>query len=219
MRIGIIGAGFIGRAVASLAVRNGHEVMISNSRDPRSLGSTVVALGCKAGTAQQAAEFGEAVVVAIPFFAHRSVPVGPVAGKPVLDANNYYPERDGHIPELDGEETTTSEMLAVHLVGAHVVKAFNAILQQDLAEGGTAPGTPGRRALPIAGDDEAAKQIVAGLHDQFGYDVVDAGPLSQGWRFQRAMPAYCIPLDAASLRAALEAAERGVEQPHGSWRR
>lgn len=219
MRIGIIGAGFIGRAVASLAVKSGHEVMISNSREPRTLGSTVIAIGCKAGTAQQAAEFGEAVVVAIPFHAYRSIPVGPVAGKPVLDANNYYPERDGRVPELDQEETTTSEMLAAHLAGARIVKAFNAILQKDLAEGGTPPGTPGRRALPIAGDDAAAKQVAALLHDQFGYDVVDAGPLSEGWRFQRAMPAYCVPLDAAGLRVALAAAQRGVERPHGSWRR
>ena len=219
MKIGIIGAGFIGRAVAHLAIENGHDVMISNSREPRTLGSTVVALGCKAGTAQQAGDFGEAVIVAIPFSAYRSVPVSPLAGKPVLDANNYYPQRDGNIVELDREQTTTSELLAAHLTGARIVKAFNAILQRDLALGGTARGTPGRRALPIAGDDAEAKRVAAKLHDQFGYDVVDAGPLSEGWRFQRAMPAYCIPLDAAGLTAALAAAERGVEQPHGSWRR
>ena len=110
-------------------------------------------------------------------------------------------------------------MLADHLVEAKIVKAFNAILQQDLAAGGTRPGTPGRRALPIAGDDPKAKQVAAGLHDQFGYDVVDAGPLSEGRRFQRAMPAYFVPLDAAGLTAALAAAERGVERPLGSWRR
>ncbi len=219
MRIGIIGAGFIGRAVAGLGVTHGHDVMISNSREPRTLGSTAVAIGCKTGTAQQAAEFGDAVVVAIPFNAYRSVPIKPLAGKPVLDANNYYPQRDGNIAELDREETTTSEMLAAHLVDAKVVKAFNAILQQDLAAGGTPPGTPDRRALPIASDDAGAKQLAAGLHDQFGYDVVDAGPLAEGWRFQRAMPAYCIPLHAADLAMALAAAQRGVEQPHGSWRR
>ena len=219
MRIGIIGAGFIGRAVAGLGVQHGHDVMISNSREPRTLGSTVVALGCKAGTAQQAAAFGDIVVVAIPFSAYRAVPAEPLTGKPVLDSNNYYPQRDGPVAELDREETTTSELLAGHLVGAKVVKAFNAILQQDLAEGGTPPGTPGRRALPIAGDDPGAKQLAATLHDGFGYDVVDAGPLAAGWRFQRAMPAYCVPLDAAGLATALAAAERGVELPHGSWRR
>lgn len=218
MNVGIIGAGFIGRAVAAHAVKQGHEVMISNSRSPDTLGSTIVAIGCKAGTAEQAATFGEVVVVAIPFKNHRSIPAGPLAGKIVLDANNYYPHRDGRISELDDQETTTSEMLAKHLPGARVVKAFNAILQKDLAEGGTPRGTPGRRALPIAGDDAAAKEVTAGLLDQFGYDTVDAGPLSEGWRFERAKPAYCIPLDVAGLEKALAAAERGVELPHGSWR-
>ena len=218
MRIGIVGAGFIGRAIATLAVRAGHEVMISNSRDPRTLGSTVTAIGCRAGTALQAAEFGEMVAVAIPFFAIQSIQAAPLAGKPVLDANNYYPERDGRIAALDREETTTSEMLAALLPGARVVKAFNAILQKDLAQGGTPPGTPNRRALPIAGDDPAAKSSVAKLQDDFGYDTVDAGALAEGWRFQRAMPAYCIPLAIQGLEQALAAAQRGVELPHGSWR-
>lgn len=218
MRIGIIGAGFIGRAVASLGTKSGHDMMISNSREPKTLGSTVAAIGCQAGSVDQAASFGDIVVVAIPLLAYRSLPVAPLIGKPVLDANNYYPDRDGHIDELDRNETTTSELLAAHLTGAHVVKAFNAILQKDLAEGGSPPGTPGRRALPIAGDDASAKQVAAGLHDQFGFDVVDAGPLSEGWRFQRAMPAYCIAFDRDGMQAALASAQRGVELPHGSWR-
>ena len=219
MRLGVIGAGFIGRAVAALGVRAGYEVMISNSRDPRTLGSTVVALGCKAGTAVQAAGFGDLVVVAIPFHAIGSIQAAPLIGKTVLDANNYYPERDGRVAALDAEETTTSEMLAKQLPGARVVKAFNAILQKDLAAGGGPPGTANRRALPIAGDDTAAKQAVTAVQDAFGFDTVDAGPLAEGWRFQRAMPAYCVPLDAAALRDALAAARRGVEAPHGSWRR
>lgn len=219
MQIGIIGAGFIGRAVAGLAVRTGHEVMISNSRGPATLGSTIAAIGCTAGTVEQAATFGDLVLVAIPFHAMSSLPAATLAGKPVLDANNYYPERDGRIDALDRQEGTTSGMLAKHLGSALVVKAFNAILQKDLAEGGTAPGSLGRRALPIAGDDAEAKRLVAGLHDEFGYDVVDVGPLSEGWRFERAMPAYCVPLDRAGLTAALAAAQRGVEVPHGSWRR
>ncbi len=218
MKIGIVGAGFIGRAVAGLATKAGHEVMISNSRDPRTLGSTVIALRCKAGSAEQAATFGDIVVIAIPFHAIGDLPPDPFAGKPVLDANNYYPERDGRIAALDACETTTSEMLAAHLPGAHVVKAFNAILQKDLAEGGTPSGTPGRRALPLAGNNPAAKAVATALYDAFGYDTVDAGPLREGWRFERAMPAYCVPLDAPSLRVALAAAQRGVGVPHGSWR-
>lgn len=219
MKIGILGAGFIGRALATLAVKNGHDVMISNSRHPRTLGSTGVAIGCKIGTAQQASEFGDVIFVAIPLFAYKDIAPEPLAGKIVMDANNYYPQRDGDMKELQSNATTTSELLATHLAGARVVKAFNAILQGDLEKDGRPTGTVNRRALPIAGDEADAKKIVAGLIDAFGFDVVDAGPLSEGWRFQRAKPAYCIPLDDASLKLALAAAERNVEVPHGSWRR
>ena len=218
MKIGIIGAGFIGRGLASLAVKSGHEVMISNSRAPRTLGSTAVALRCQVGTAADAAAFGELVMLAIPFYAIDTLPSDALKGKIVVDANNYYPERDGAISELDRNETTTSEMLARHLAGARVVKAFNAILQRDLEVDCRAAGAPDRRALPISGDDVQAKRIVTGLLDQFGYDTVDAGPLSEGWRFQRAKPAYCIRLDVAGLMRALAEAQRDVEVPHGSWR-
>lgn len=219
MKIGIIGAGFIGRALAILAVKSGHELMISNSRHPRTLGSTAVAIGCKIGTAQDAAAFGDVVFVAIPLLAYKEIPAQPLAGKVVVDANNYYPQRDGAIEALDSHATTTSEMLAEHLADAKVVKAFNAILQGDLEKDGRTAGAPDRRALPIAGDDAQAKQLVTGLTDAFGFDVVDAGPLSEGWRFERAKPAYCIPLDVAGLKQALAAAERDVEVAHGSWRR
>ena len=219
MKIGIIGAGFIGRALATLAVKSGHEVMISNSRHPRTLGSTAVAIGCKIGTAQDAAAFGDVVFVAIPLLAYKEIPAQPLAGKIVVDANNYYPQRDGAIEALDSHATTTSEMLAEHLAGAKVVKAFNAILQGDLEKDGRPAGAPDRRALPIAGDDAHAKQVVTGLIDAFGFDVVDAGPLSEGWRFERAKPAYCIPLDVAGLKQALAAAERDIDVAHGSWRR
>lgn len=219
MKIGIIGAGFIGRALATLAVENGHDVMISNSRAAKTLGSTAVAIGCKVGTAVEAATFADLAIVAIPFAAYTEIAVEPLMGKIVLDANNYYPARDGRIEALDTHATTTSEMLAAHLQGAKVVKAFNAILQADLTTDGRSAGTPERRALPIAGDDLEAKRIATVLIDQFGFDVVDAGALSEGWRFQRAMPGYCIPLDVAGLTEALAAAQRGVEVPHGSWRR
>jgi predicted dinucleotide-binding enzyme len=219
MKIGIIGAGFIGRALATLAIKSGHEVMISNSRHPRTLGSIGVAIGCQIGTAQQAAEFGDVVFIAIPLFAYKEIAAPPLAGKIVVDANNYYPQRDGDIEALISNATTTSELLAQHLVGAKVVKAFNAILQGDLEKDGRPSDAADRRALPIAGDDAEAKKTVTGLIDAFGFDVVDAGPLSEGWRFQRAKPAYCIPLDSAGLKQALTAAEKDVELPHGSWRR
>lgn len=218
MKIGVIGAGFIGRALAKLALRHGHEAMISNSRSPETLASTAVAIGCKTGTTAEAARFGDVVILAIPLKAISDLDPKPFDGKIVLDANNYYPERDGTIPELESREATTSGLVARHLDGAKVVKAFNAILQNDIEPDARPKGAADRRALPIAGDDETAKQIVAQLVDQFGFDVVDGGSLAESWRFERAKPAYCMWLDAPQLRAALASAQRDVELPHGAWR-
>lgn len=218
MKIGVIGAGFIGRALARIAVAQGHEVMIANSRGPQTLTSTAIALHCRTGTVAEAARFGEVVVLAIPLHAVPALEAAPFEGRIVLDANNYYPERDGRIPELDAHQATTSGLLARHLPGAKVVKAFNAILQDDIEKDARPAGTPGRRALPIAGDDAQAKRVAAQLVDQFGFDPVDAGTLEDSWRFERAMPAYCVPLQAAELREALAAAQRGVEVALGAWR-
>ena len=216
VKIGIIGAGFIGRAVGRLAVARGHDVMLSNSRDPRTLTSAMISVGCRIGTAAQASAFGDLVVVAVPFWNHAAITPGPLTGKIVLDANNYYPQRDGVIEALDDHSTTTSEMLARHLAGAKIVKCFNAILERDIEKDALPPGQPGRRALPIAGDDTDAKQVTTTLLDGLGFDVVDAGPLAEGWRFERARPAYCVRFDRASLERALADAGRTVAE--GSWR-
>ena len=216
MRIGIIGAGFIGRAVGRLAVKQGYEVMLSNSRHPKTLGSAMVSVGCAIGTAKDAAEFGDVVLLAVPFSATQDIDPAPLVGKILMDADNYYPLRDGAIAELDSHETTTSEMTARHFAGARVVKAWNAILEKDIETTGKPAGEPHRRALPIAGDDADAKRIVTELFDKLGFDVVDAGPLSEGWRFERARPAYCVPLDKVGLAKALAEADRTV--PEGSWR-
>ncbi|MHB1739447.1 MAG: NADPH-dependent F420 reductase [Actinomycetes bacterium] len=205
MRIGLIGAGNIGGTLAKLAVDHGHEVVVSNSRGPETLSELVATLGPRAtaGTSAQAAAAGDLVVVTIPLKSYRQVPVAELVGKTVIDTNNYYPQRDGQIPELDDGSTTTSEMLARHLPGSRIVKAFNSIYFEDLAAQGQPAGTPGRRALPIAGDDPDAKKLVADLIEEFGFDVVDAGPLSEGRRFERDKPAYVARFDAPSLRAAL----------------
>ncbi len=205
MRIGLIGAGNIGGTLAKLAVDHGHEVVVSNSRGPETLSELVATLGPRATarTSAQAAAAGDLVVVTIPLKSYRQVPVAELVGKTVIDTNNYYPQRDGQIPELDDGSTTTSEMLARHLPGSRIVKAFNSIYFEDLATQGQPAGTPGRRALPIAGDDPDAKKLVADLIEEFGFDVVDAGPLSEGRRFERDKPAYVARFDAPSLRAAL----------------
>jgi predicted dinucleotide-binding enzyme len=220
MKIGIIGAGHIGQALTRAAVRSGHTVMLANSRGPQTLAELAAQLQCERGTVSEAAAFGEVVVVSIPYKAVFELDPALFAGRIVLDTTNYYPGRDGAIESLDKLEATTAGLLQEHLgPGARVVKFFNAIMDVDIPTDARPRGTPGRRALPIAGNDAEAKRIAAGLVDDFGFDPVDAGTLADSWRFERAMPAYCLPFDAAGLGAALASAQRGVELPHGSWRK
>jgi predicted dinucleotide-binding enzyme len=147
---------------------------------------------------------GDLVVVAIPFRNVRQIPVEPLAGKIVIDPNNYYPPRDGHIPAIDNGDTAASEILAAHLADAHVVKAFNAIMAAHIIEYARQPGTPHRRAIPIAGDDDQAKQAVTEFIDQIGFDVVDVGSLANGRKIDP-MDAWGPALDADALRAAMAA--------------
>ena len=210
MTIGLIGAGRIGSQIARLAVASGHPVVISNSRGPETLSTLVAELGpnARAATAADAAQAGDIVVVTLPLGNYREVPVEPLAGKIVIDTNNYYPQRDGHIPALDSESTTTSELLQSHLPTSKVVKAFNHIYAAQLTTDGRPAGTKDRRALVIAGDDIDAKATVADLLDRFGFDTVDAGPLSEGWRIQRDTPGYGPRRTAEELRRDLAAAKR-----------
>ena len=208
--IGLIGAGHIGSQLARLAVAHGYDVVLSNSRGPESLSALVAELGPKAraGTAVDAAKAGDIVVVTVPLKNYRAVPADPLAGKIVVDTNNYYPQRDGHIAELDNESTTTSELLQAHLPTSKIVKAFNHIYAAELTTDGRPAGTKNRRALVIAGDDPAAKTTVARLLDEFGFDAVDAGPLKEGWRIQRDTPGYGPRRTAEELRQDLAAAKR-----------
>ncbi|WP_409467345.1 NADPH-dependent F420 reductase [Streptomyces sp. HC307] len=132
-------------------------------------------------------------MVTIPLHAYRSVPVEPLRGKVVIDTNNYYPERDGHIPELDTETTTTSELLQAHLPASRIVKTMNNIFSVHLGRLARPSGDPERSVLAIAGDDAQAKQTVTAFLDSIGYDALDAGPLAEGWRFQRDTAAYSEP--------------------------
>ena len=212
--IGLIGAGHIGSQLARLAVAHGYEVAISNSRGPETLKDLVSELGprARAVTVLEAATAGDVVVVTIPLKNYRSVPVEPLVGKIVIDTNNYYPQRDGQIPELDNESTTTSELLQAHLPTSQVVKAFNHIYASQLTTDGRPRGAKDRRALVIAGDDAAAKAVVTELLDTFGFDTVDAGPLAEGWRIQRDTPGYGPRRNAEELRRDLAAAKRYAEQ-------
>jgi len=210
MTIGLIGAGHIGSQLARLAVAHGHDVVLSNSRGPETLAPLVAELGPKAraATPAEAAAAGDMVVVTIPLNSIHTVPVAPLARKVVIDTNNYYPQRDGHIAELDNETVTTSELLQRRLPTSKVVKAFNHIQAAALTAEAQAAGTTNRRALAIAGDDSTAKAAVAKLIDQFGFDVVDLGPLSESWRIQRDTPGYGPRRNADELRRDLAAARR-----------
>ena len=208
--LGLIGAGHIGSQLARLAVKNGYDVVVSNSRGPQTLADLGAELGphARAATPEVAAKAGDIVVVTIPLKNLRDVPAAPLAGKIVIDTLNYYPQRDGHSTDLDNEKTTTSEMVQAHLPASKVVKAFNHIYAAELTTHGQPAGSAGRRALAIAGNDAAAKKEVAALIDQFGYDTLDVGPLSESWRIQRDTPAYGPRRTAEALRKDLAAATR-----------
>jgi len=217
--IGFIGSRHIGGTVARLAVGVGHNVVLSNSRGSESLQELVSELGPRARAASraEAAAAGEIVMVSTPIKGYPTLSDAAVSGKVVLDTGNYYPDRDGGIPELATKTVTDSGYLVRFLPGAEVVKVFNNIFYKHLWSLARPHGTAGHTALPIAGDSATAKATVADFLDSIGYGVVDAGALSDGWRQQPGMPVYGTPYgsfddehgtpaDEAVIRAALGAA-------------
>ena len=190
--IGLIGSGHIGSTVARLAVNAGYDVVLSNSRGPETLADLVAELGprARAATAAEAAEAADIAVVTVPLKAYREVPVAPLAGKVVIDTNNYYPERDGAIAELDAKAATTSGLLQAHLPESKVVKAFNNIYFEHLLSLARPAGAQDRNTLIIAGDDDDAKKTATEFLDAIGYDALDSGVLADSWRYERDQPAY-----------------------------
>jgi len=187
MKIGIIGAGNIGATAARLFVNAGNEVALSNSRGGQGLENVIAGLKgrARATTIEEAARFGDVVLLAIPFGKYKSLPEHGFHDKIVIDANNYYPSRDGNFPELDSKETTSSELVSEHLKGARLVKAFNTIWFEHLAnEANTKAGLEDRRAIFISGDDTGAKEIVAQLIEDIGFAAVDMGFLHEGGQLQ-----------------------------------
>lgn len=183
MKIGIIGAGNIGATAAKLFVDAGHQVAISNSRGPETLDSLVKELGdnATAGSVADARDFGDVVLISIPLGRYTELPTEGFDNKVVIDSNNYYPERDGNIVELDLGKTTSSELLASHIPGARIVKGFNTIWSEHLSkQGDVSAALEDRRAIFIAGDDSEAKEIVARLIEDIGFAAVDTGFLREG---------------------------------------
>jgi len=206
MKIGIIGAGQIGGTLTRRLTELGHEVCVANSRGPASLADLARETGAKPVTVREAARGGDVVVVTIPEAKIRDLPQDLLAGVPddvvVIDTGNYYPQqRDGRIREI--EAGMTESRWVANQLGRPVVKAFNNIYAKHLLEGGRPVGTPGRIALPVAGDDQHQKEIVMRLVNELGFDAVDAGDLDGSWRQQPATPVYTADFDADGVRRAL----------------
>lgn len=181
MKIGIVGAGNIGANAAQLFAGAGHEVALSNSRGAETLTDSAAQTGARAMNLEDAAQFGEVVLIAIPFGKYASLPAEAFQNKIVIDANNYYPDRDGRFAEIDDGKTTSSELLAAHLKGARIVKAFNTIWFEHLkTQGDTALPLEERRAIFVAGDDAETKKIVSNLIEEIGFAPVDTGDLRDG---------------------------------------
>ncbi len=213
MKIGIIGAGHIGGTLARRFASLGHEVSIANSRGPGTLASLASESGAKAVTAEEAAQGKDVVVVTIPEKNIPALPAGLLAGAGdavVVDTGNYYPrQRDGRIDAI--EQGMTESRWVSQQIGRPVVKAFNNIYAKHLLEKGVSKGTPGRIALPVAGDDAEAKRKVMALVEELGFDAVDAGSIDESWRQQPDSPVYGTDHDAAGVARAL--AEARQERP------
>jgi predicted dinucleotide-binding enzyme len=216
MEIGIIGAGQIGGTLTRLLTKQGHTVRVSNSRDTETLADLAAETGATAVWAKDAPVDADLVIVSIPQKNTPDLAPGIVSTRkpdaPVIETNNYYPQqRDGRIDAI--EEGTPESVWVSEQLGAPVFKVFNGIFWKRLLENGVPRGTAGRIALPIAGDDPAAKQIVSDLVDSIGFDPVDAGTLAESWRQQPDTPVYGKDLDAAGAKKAL--AEASPERPEG----
>lgn len=206
MKIGIIGAGNIGGTLTRRLTALGHEVSVANSRGPQTLAALAQETGAHAVTVAEAVQGAQVVIVTIPEKEIPHLPRDLFAGAPadvvVVDTGNYYPrQRDGRIAAI--EDGLTESAWVAQQIGRPAVKAFNTIYAQHLLERGQPAGTPGRIALPVAGDDAAAKAVVLRLVDELGFDGVDAGSLDESWRQQPGTPVYTTDLDAEGVRRAL----------------
>jgi len=209
--IGIIGSGHVGSNLAEAAIAHGYDVILSNSTGPDSLAGLVARLGprSRAATPAEAAAACDFAIVAIPITTIDQVPVEPLAGKVVIATINYFPQRLGHIPEIDNGTTTAPGLLQAHLPTSKVVRAFSMIDAADMSGDGHPEGDPKRRALALAADDPAAKQLVTGLYHEFGFDALDIGGLDQSWRTDAGQPAFVTRQNLAELKANVARAERG----------
>ena len=208
--IGIIGSGHVGSNLAKAAIAQGYDVVLSGSGGPDTLKALTGELGPKAraATAGGAAGAGDFAIVATPITAVASIPAEPLRGKVVISTINYFPQRDGHIAEIEDGTVTVPGVLQRHLPESKVVRAFSMLDAADMSGDGHPKGDQKRRAIAIAGDDAAAKQLVAGLIDEFGFDAVDLGALAESWRVDPGQKGFVTRQTADELRANAAAARR-----------
>jgi 8-hydroxy-5-deazaflavin:NADPH oxidoreductase len=222
--IGIIGSGHVGSNLAKAAIAHGYDVVLSGSGKPDAVRALAGELGPKAraATAVEAAAAGDFVIVATPITAVGSIPVEPLRDKVVIATINYFPQRDGHIAEIDDGTVTVPGVLQRHLPDSKVVRAFSMLDAADMSGDGYPKGDSKRRAIAIAGDDTAAKRLAAGLADEFGFDVVDLGGLDESWRVDPGQKGFVTRQTEAELRANAAAARRlrrRSQLPQNSWMR
>jgi predicted dinucleotide-binding enzyme len=210
--IGILGSGHVGSNLAKAAIAHGYDVVLSNTQGPDSLAGLVRELGPHANAATPAETAGKCdfAIVAIPLTTIDQLPVEPLAGKVVICTINYFPQRYGHVPAIDNGTTTAPGLLQAHLPESRVVRAFSMINAAEMSGDGHHAGDPRRRALALAGDDPAAKRLVAGLYDEFGFDAVDIGGLDESWRVEAGQPAFVTRQNIAELTANVANAKRGA---------
>jgi len=211
MKIGILGVGFIGETLVRKLSAAGHDIRVANSRGPETLKDLAGQTGATAVTTAEALQGIDAVILSIPL--NKMPPLKALltdvpADVAIIDTSNYYPLRDGHIAALD--EGQVESAWVAEQIGRPVTKAWNAVLAGTLRKNGKAKGEAGRTAIPVAGDDEAAKRIALDLVEATGFDAVDAGGIAESWRLQTGSPAYCTEPTVEELKLALAKADKAA---------
>lgn len=209
MKIGIIGVGYIGKTLALRLAKAGHDVLVANSKAPENMNPEVLATGAIAGTAQQAIQDKDVIILSIPL--DRIPEVAPLFAAvsedvTVIDTSNYIPARDGRIESIEGGQVES--LWVQQQLRRPVAKAWNAILAYSFATKAKPAGDPDRIAIPIAADRVIDRDITVRLVDETGFDAFDTGSLADSWRQQPAAPTYCTDLTLTEIKSVIDKAEK-----------